>query len=172
MSYCLTPFFSACTGAADPALLKCFVQHVSQPYLFYQHSSAVSKSPTEAQHCFKKKCNTSRIIWTTLQWGRWVLGLQPYPCCPYGHSACRPWAITGQLSTGRARCASHITAILSFDSRPAGLALETWITDDDLCTLWLPPRYAPSLRAVLLGLSPACIRRGMQKQLSKRVRCG
>lgn len=55
MSYCLTPFFSACTGAADPALLKCFVQHVSQPYLFYQHSSAVSKSPTEAQHCFKKK---------------------------------------------------------------------------------------------------------------------
>lgn len=66
MSYYLTPFSSACTGTADPALLKCFVRHTSQPYLFYQHSSAVSKSPTKAQQCLKT-CTKSRIIWPTLQ---------------------------------------------------------------------------------------------------------
>lgn len=65
MSYYLTPFSSACTGTADPALLKCFVRHTSQPYLFYQHSSAVSKSPTKAQQCLKT-CTKSKIIWPTL----------------------------------------------------------------------------------------------------------
>lgn len=82
------------------SLLKCFVQRISQPYVFYQYSSAISKSPTEAQHCLKK-CNTSRIIWTMLQRGRWALGLLPYPYCHYCLSSCCPWVTMGWPSTGR-----------------------------------------------------------------------
>lgn len=157
MSYLLTPFFSAFTGTADPGLLKFFVKYISQPYLFYLHCK-----PQWRKKWFKK-CNKSRFMWPMLQWGRWVLGLLPYPSCHYCCSACCPCVAMGQWSTGRALCASNITAILSFSSRAAVLASHGLAPHGFIRIMLLQGSFVEAL---------SCIRGGMQKEPTKWVWCG